>query len=138
MARPTHALIVDDETHVRTYLKVVLRELGITDCREAAEANTALAMVQAQEPDILLLDVNMPGANGLELLHELSENHPAVPVVIVTSQTLAGTVQKAAELGAVGYLTKFTPKEQLVESLREIIDSLVEEDPDQANDSGGI
>lgn len=138
MARPTHALIVDDEAHVRTYLRLILRELGITECREAAEANTALEMVQAQEPHLLLLDINMPGANGLELLHELSENHPDVPVVIVTSQTLAGTVQKAAELGAIGYIAKFTPKEQLIESLRDIIDSIGDEDPDEANDAGGI
>jgi two-component system response regulator DesR len=86
----------------------------------------------------VLLDVNMPGANGLELLHELSESNPTLPVVIVTSQTLAGTVQRAAELGAVGYLVKYSPKEDLVRSLREIIDSIGADDPDQSSDAAGI
>jgi len=138
MARPTHALIVDDEAHVRAYLKLVLREVGITECREAAEATTALELVQAQAPELMLLDVNMPGANGLELLHELSESHPSVPVVIVTSQTLSGTVQRAAELGAVGYIVKFTPRPELIKSLREIIDTIGQEDPDQSMDSAGM
>jgi YesN/AraC family two-component response regulator len=137
MVRLTHALIVDDEAHVRTYLKLILRDLGFTECREAAEATTALAMVQAQPPELILLDVNMPGANGLELLHELSEFFPDVPVVIVTSQTLVGTVQKAAELGAAGYLAKFSPKEDIIRSLSDIIAALGD-DPEETSDAGGI
>ena len=137
MVRLTHALIVDDEAHVRTYLKLILRDLGFTECREAAEATTALAMVQAQPPELILLDVNMPGANGLELLHELSEFFPDVPVVIVTSQTLVGTVQKAAELGAVGYLAKFSLKEDIIRSLSDIIAALGD-DPEESSAAGGI
>lgn len=124
MARPTTALIVDDEAHVRTYLRMLLREVGIETSWEAADGGSVLSLVAEHKPELVLLDLSLPVKGGLEVLGELSEAHPDLPVVIVSTQTATGTVQRTALLGAVGYVLKHSPKDQAIASLREILDSL--------------
>ena len=66
MPRPANALIVDDESHVRVLLRVLLKQLGIETVWEAADGSAALEQATAHKPDVILLDINLPQVGGLE------------------------------------------------------------------------
>ena len=126
MPRPINALIVDDESHVRTFVRLLLREVGVQECWEAADGAAALDLVVRHQPQLLLLDVNMPQMNGIELLARLREAQSDIPVVIVSAQSSISVVNEAARLGAVGYVLKHSPKAEVLAALREVLDSLDE------------
>jgi two-component system, chemotaxis family, chemotaxis protein CheY len=118
---PANALVVDDEPHVRAFLKLLLKELGIPARWEAADGETALKIVAEHSPELVLLDVNMPVMDGLQVLARIKEINPEVPVIIVTSRSAITTVNDAVRLGASGYLLKHSPKEQALETLRDAL-----------------
>ena len=124
MAYPKNALIVDDEPHVCVFLKLLLREVGIQECWEAGDGATALQLVKEHHPELVLLDVNMPGMSGLQLLAQFQAAGFTNPVVMVTSQSAIATVQEALRLGASGYLLKHVPKDETLKGLREVLDSV--------------
>ncbi|MEO5961557.1 MAG: response regulator [Opitutaceae bacterium] len=127
MPRPTNALIVDDEAHVRSFLRLLLRELGIETVWEAGDGAQGLAMLGLHQPQLVLLDVNMPVMSGLEVLEQLMRTHPVTPVVVITSQSAIQTVQAAHKLGAMAYLLKHSPRAEAVEMLRGVLDTLEED-----------
>jgi len=86
MPRPTNALIVDDEAHVRVLIRVLLKQLGVETVWDAADGAEALEQTAAHKPDVILLDINLPQIGGLEVLAKLKAAHPTIPVVIVSSQ----------------------------------------------------
>ena len=100
MGRPKTALIVDDEAHVRAYAKLLLREAGIREVWEAADGGQAIAALEAHEPELVLLDVNLPVMSGLEVLRQLQEAGWTTPVVMLTAENATKTVQEAAKFGA--------------------------------------
>ncbi len=126
MPRPTNALIVDDESHVRTFVRLLLREVGIEECWEAADGATALALVAQHSPQLVLLDVNMPQMSGIEMLGKLRAVRADLPVIIVSAQSSIGVVNEAVRLGAIGYVVKHAPKPEVLAALREALDSLDE------------
>ena len=126
MPRPTNALIVDDEEHVRAFVRLMLRELGINECWEAADGVTAVQLAQENAPQLIVLDINMPGLNGLEVLAQLKEVNPDFAVVMATSQRSMNHVSEALRLGAAGYLLKHSPREEIMSGLKDVIDTLEE------------
>jgi two-component system, chemotaxis family, chemotaxis protein CheY len=127
MASPTNALIVDDESHVRAFMRLLLREVGITDCWEAADGVSAVQLAQLHKPELVLLDINLPGLNGLQVLAKLKQLDPEMSVVMVTSQSAISTVSEAVRLGASGYLLKHCPKEETLRALREVLETIGED-----------
>ncbi len=124
MPRPTNALVVDDEPHVRTFLRLVLKELGIEVKWEAANGAEALDVLQGHSPELVLLDLNMPLLGGLGVLERLQQLRPGTPAIIVTSQNALQTVQDVARLGAVGYVLKQSPRDVMLRELRDALDGL--------------
>ena len=131
MPRPTNALIVDDEEHVRAFMRLMLRELGINECWEAGDGASAVQLAQQHAPQLIVLDINMPGLNGLEVLAQLKEINPDFAVVMATSQRSMNHVSEALRLGAAGYLLKHSPREEVMSGLKDVMDTL-EEDQDEA------
>ncbi|MBL9190584.1 MAG: response regulator [Opitutaceae bacterium] len=117
-------LIVDDEAHVRTYVRMLLKELGIESCWEAANGTEVLPLVAEHNPRLVLLDLNMPGTDGLKVLAQLAEAHPDLPVAIMTTQNSIESVNEAVRLGACAFILKHKPRPQVLAELRELIDSL--------------
>jgi len=110
------ALIVDDSSFIRDYLRQLLHPMGIT-CEEAVDGNDALEMLPAQAFDLMLLDVNMPGMNGLECVKAVRKANlcPQMKVMMVTTEADHSFISAALDNGADEFLMKpFTP-----ESLRE-------------------
>jgi two-component system, chemotaxis family, chemotaxis protein CheY len=124
MARPTSALIVDDEAHVRVYLRMLLQSVGITTVWEAADGKEAVELFALHRPPVVLLDLAMPVVAGEQVFRDLQAIDPEVAVIVVTSQSSLKSVQAIHELGAVAYLLKHTPREQMILTLNEALDSL--------------
>ena len=124
MNLPGPLLIVDDESHVRTYLKVLLRQLGLTHPLEAANGEAALEIYAREKPAAVLLDISMPVLDGLQTLRRLKAADPACVVLMLTSMTNRQSIEEALALGAANYLRKDTPKDELLRTIQETLAAL--------------
>lgn len=116
-------LLVDDEPHIRKYVGLILKQIGSPVIIEAANGEEALAAYQRENPDLVLLDVNMPKMDGIETLRRLKALDPDSVVVMLTSLANRQTVEQALEFGAANYIRKDTPKEEIAQALTETIDA---------------
>ncbi len=132
MSKPNTALIIDDEPHVRVFLRLLLAEIGIKRTWEASNGQEGLDLVEEHEPKLVLLDLNLPVLGGLEVLKRLNVSHPEIPVVIVSSQNTSSVIVECQKNGAVGYMLKHTPRAELLETMREVMDGLDDEDGEAA------
>lgn len=116
-------LIADDHAIVRKGLKEILREASErTTVGEASNGDEALAQVEASEWDVVVLDITMPGLNGLEVLKKLKQSHPHLPVLMLSMHSGYHYVMGSLKAGASGYLNKETAPEELVAAIRKAID----------------
>lgn len=97
-------LIVDDNEIVLKILEDFLSDAYLVD--GANNASLALKTLASNPPDVILLDVNMPGTDGLTLLESLRNRGVAVPIFIITGYDSPGLAERAARSGATGYLVK--------------------------------
>ncbi len=112
-------LLVDDHPVVIEGLRKVLATAGdITVAGEAHDAAGALERTRALRPDVILLDLRMPGAGGIQATRRLREQAVGSAVIILTSYGDQAYVRQALEAGANGYLLKSTPPEQLIAAIR--------------------
>ena len=116
-------LLVDDEPHIRVFVTLILKSMGKPIITEASNGEEALVKYKASKPDVVLLDVNMPHLDGIQTLRKLKEIDPDCVVIMLTSLATRETVERALELGAVNYIRKDTPKEDIAKALAETIDA---------------
>ncbi|MCC6312952.1 MAG: response regulator [Thermomicrobiales bacterium] len=112
-AAPTRAriLIADDESLIRLDLREMLTELGHDVIGEAADGQAALDLARKLQPDLVIMDIKMPGVDGIAAAEELTREKIA-PVVLLTAYSDQGLVERAREAGVVGYVVKpFRPTE---------------------------
>lgn len=127
MSQPTHALLVDDEQHLRMYLKLILKQVGFTDFYEAVNGEEAVELYKAHQPDLVLMDVNMPKKEGMEALQDIIEFDEDAVVIMTTSVASREAVQTSAELGATHYIRKDTPKDEMIALLKGIVEEIWED-----------
>lgn len=113
-------LIVDDEEKVRKYLSSLLRHRGYR-VDAAPDGITALEMVNQKDFDLVLLDVLMPGPDGLTVLQEIKRQKPNVQVIMLTGNASVNTAVEGIRLGAFDYLLKPLDLDALTECLREAL-----------------
>lgn len=112
-------LLVDDHAIARNGVRLMLGTADdITVAGEAGNAQDALQLLQAQEFDVALLDITMPGKNGLDLLKVLRADRPKMAVLILSTYSEDIYAVRALKLGAAGYLTKDAPTGVLVAAVR--------------------
>ena len=115
-------LITDDHAIVRQGLKQILAdEIAGAKFGEAMDSAQALALLHKDHWDVLILDINMPGRNGFEVLGEVRRSFPLLPVLVLSSTPEDQLGLRALKSGASGYLNKQTAPEQLVEAVQKII-----------------
>lgn len=117
-------LVIDDHAMVREGLQQLLRKLGPDVVQyEAQDAESALLLLETErEFDLVLLDIMLPGTNGLSLLGILRKRYPAVPVVVLSALDDLDTVNRAMRLGAAGYVTKSGSGDSLLEALKRVLE----------------
>lgn len=119
MAKAVKVLLADDHALVRSGMKALLiQQEGIEVVGEAADGQAALLAVEQLRPDVLLLDISLPGLNGLELLSRLKTHAPLTAVVVLSMHDAEEYVLRAYQEGALSYLTKDAPAEHLVAAVR--------------------
>ena len=97
-------LVVDDEQEIVDVLSEYLADAYDVDC--ALSASQALERVRAQRPDLVFLDINMPGINGIEALRLIKQIDNTIPVLMVTANTDTALAAEALKLGAFSYIPK--------------------------------
>jgi two-component system, NarL family, invasion response regulator UvrY len=114
-------LLADDHHIVRAGLSRMVAEAeGIDVAAEAADGMAALKAVREERPDVAVIDISMPGLDGLEVVARLRSEFPGLPVLILTMHEEEQYVVRAIEAGAMGYVTKQSAPEQLVEAIRRV------------------
>lgn len=114
-------LIVDDHPVVRRGLKQIIDyEEDMTTAGEAGDGHAVASLVTASKPDVVVLDLSMPGMSGIEVLAHLRVDHPGLPVLILSAQPADEMAVRALRAGASGYLNKEMAPEELVTAVRRV------------------
>lgn len=120
--RPRRILLVDDHPVVRQGIKQILTEafhpVQVGEAESAAEALTA---VRRAEWDVVVLDLTMPGVNGLELLRDIRHERPDLPILVLSIHPAEQFARRTINAGASGYLTKHTGPTELVRAIDTLI-----------------
>jgi two-component system, NarL family, invasion response regulator UvrY len=115
-------LVADDHAIVRRGLRQIVADApDLSVAGEAATADEVLARVEERSWDAVILDLSLPGGNGLDLLAEVKRRRPDLPVLILTVHSEDQYAVRALRAGAAGYLTKESAPELLVEAVRKVV-----------------
>ncbi|WP_031466770.1 response regulator transcription factor [Sciscionella sediminilitoris] len=129
-------LLADDQAMVRGALATVLRmEPDIEVVGEVGTGDEVLPAAKEYEPDVVLLDVQMPGKDGLTVAGELRVQLPSAKVIICTTFGRPGYLSRAMSAGAAGFVVKDSPPEQLIDAVRRVERGLRVVDPALAAES---
>ena len=112
----TKILIAEDEAIIRLDLKEMLEEEGFDVVGEASDGDAAIRLAREREPDLVIMDVKMPGMDGLTAAEKITEEELSA-VLILTAFSQKDLVQRAAEAGAIGYLVKPFQKSDLMPAI---------------------
>lgn len=115
-------LIIDDEEIVLKYTTKVLSRGGIDHLLTCGDPREALSLIESRNPALILLDLTMPWLSGEELLRELKEQRPEIPVIIVTSADDVQTAVKCMSAGAVDYMVKMVEENRLLSGVRRALE----------------
>jgi excisionase family DNA binding protein len=113
-------LVVDDDPRLREFIRVNLEMEGYT-VAEAASGEEALAAIEGHAPDLVLLDVVMPGIDGWQMLQRMQERHGSIPVIMFSGQVEERSVADAERRGAQGFLGKPFDPQQLIERAKTLV-----------------
>ena len=117
----TRVMLVDDHEIMRDGLREVLERSG--DFRvvgEAGDGNEAVTVALSVKPDVIIMDVMMPAKNGIEACREITAILPDTRVLVLTASRQEYAVMEAVAAGATGYLQKYSGKEQLLRTVRDV------------------
>jgi excisionase family DNA binding protein len=113
-------LVVDDDARLREFMRVNLTMEGYS-VREAASAEEALAAIEDVAPELVLLDVVMPGIDGWQMLQRMQERHGSIPVIMFSGQVDEESAADAQERGARGFVGKPFDPQQLIERAKQLV-----------------
>ncbi|MCL5098501.1 MAG: response regulator transcription factor [Candidatus Omnitrophica bacterium] len=118
---PIKITLVEDDPRFRNNLASLINRVpGFICLSQYPDARQALEHIPRDKPDIVLMDVNLPGMDGIECVRQLRILSPAVNVVMLTVYEESDRIFRALEAGAVGYLLKPTPSAEILEALEEV------------------
>jgi len=111
-------LIVDDHAFIRRGVQTILHPFPEWElCGEADNGNDAIRMAEELKPDVIIMDLSMPGLNGIEATRVIRQTQPGVKIVLLTLHESAELVRSAFRAGARGYLLKTDAEQELVKAL---------------------
>ncbi len=120
---PIRVLLVDDHAVVRKGLRALFeREPSIEVVGEAEDGEHALTMADRLRPDVVIMDLEMPGIGGTEATRQITTSHPGVRIVVLTSHAAEEDVFPALKAGALGYLLKHSAPDDILRAIRQAHD----------------
>jgi NarL family two-component system response regulator LiaR len=118
--RPIRVLLVDDHAVVRKGMRALLeREPGLEVVGEAEDGTQAIHAAGRLRPDVILMDLEMPGTGGVEAIRQISASRPDSRIVVLTSHASEEAVFPALKAGALGYLLKHSAPEDVLQAIRQ-------------------
>jgi len=127
---PISVLIVDDQRVVRDGLSMLVSLIdGIAVVGSASDGDEALRLAEAHRPDVVLMDLRMPGTDGIEATAQLRQRLPATRVLVLTTYADQAAILPALRAGALGYLTKEASAEQIEAAIRAVYAGQTHLDP---------
>jgi len=115
-------LIVDDHPMMREGLaQLIGHESDLSVCGEAGNATDALGLVEKLRPDLTLVDISLPDKSGLELIKDLHNLHPGLPVLVISMHDESLHAERALRAGARGYIMKQEGGEKMMEAIRQVL-----------------
>jgi two-component system response regulator NreC len=119
MSKPIRVLIADDHTIVRSGVRLLLEaEADIKVVGEALDGNEVLAMAGTLQPDIILMDIAMPGMDGLEATRQIKDNWPEIQILVLTMHRSDEYFFEMLRLGASGYVLKGADPRELISAVK--------------------
>jgi DNA-binding NarL/FixJ family response regulator len=127
-AAPVRVLVVDDHTGFRRALVATLSLVnGLQVVGEAGDGEAGAEAAIALRPDVVMMDLSMPGISGVDSMRRIHRREPALPVVILTAHADAALEREALAAGAAGFIAKGGGLQELVEALLEVVRPQVSE-----------
>jgi two-component system nitrogen regulation response regulator NtrX len=114
-------LVVDDEAEIRRSVRMILEYEGY-DVQEASNGPEALALIEREAPDLVFLDIKMPGVDGLEVLQKVKQLNESLPVVIISGHGTVSTAVEATKLGAFDFIEKPLASERVLVTIKNALD----------------
>ena len=115
-------LLADDHTIVRDGFKRLVEEAGdMQVVAEAADGREAIKLAHQSLPDVAVVDLSMPGVDGLEVISQLAHYYPKLPIIVLTMHKEEQYVTRALSAGAMGYITKQAAAQNLIAAIRSVL-----------------
>jgi DNA-binding NarL/FixJ family response regulator len=121
MTNNIRVMLVDDHAVVREgYRRLIDKHAGIDVVAEAGDAQSAYAAFKASKPDVVIVDISMPGRGGIDLVRQIRQREPHARLLMFTMHADATYAQQAFRAGARGYITKSSPPDVLISAIRTV------------------
>ncbi|MGK0239717.1 MAG: two-component system chemotaxis response regulator CheY [Candidatus Pelagisphaera sp.] len=124
MSKEITALIADDEAHMRTFMKLLLLDLGVKNIYLMQNGMDAIDAFREYQPDLVMLDINMNVMNGLEALEGIKKINPETKVIMMTAVSTRESVEECSRKGATYYILKTQTPEDIRTQLKSVIESI--------------
>jgi DNA-binding NarL/FixJ family response regulator len=118
----SRVLVVDDHAFIRRGVQSILHAFPQWElCGEADNGNDAIRLSDSLKPEVIIMDISMPGLNGIEATRAIHKNHPETKVILLTLHNNDEMVKTAFRAGASGYLLKGDAEKELVKALDQVV-----------------
>jgi len=114
-------LLIEDSSFERKAIINMLKKSGYTENVEAEDGEQGLEKVKTEKPDLVLLDLRLPGMDGLECFKEMKKISPGIKVIVVTIVTRQESVDEASKLGAKAYIMKPVTEAKLIPEVKKVL-----------------
>ena len=123
---PTRILLVDDHRLVRDGLRLIIeKQPDLRVIGEAADGPTALERAAASPPDLVVMDIHLPGQNGIEISRKMLASFPRVKIVILSASPDPSYAEEALQIGVAGYILKENASEELIRGIRMVLGGMI-------------
>ena len=120
--KPIHVAIIEDDQTIRDgYTYLINNEPGYYVCGAYAQVEDALPELAKRSPQVILLDIELPGMNGIEAIPHIRKAAPGASILMLTVYEDADNIFRALSQGAVGYLTKSSPARRIMDGISEVV-----------------
>lgn len=123
MSKNNRVLLADDEFHIRLMISSSLKAIGVAVVGEAKNGEEAIRLFRELQPDLMLLDINMPIKTGEEALRDIVAEFPQARIIMLTSMADAHTVETCLDAGAVNFIRKDCPLDEIKTAVMEALNA---------------